>query len=443
MSFRLIDSLKFIFLFYLVLSNSYARWETLPKSKKINKELNIGLAVARNINLYKKNIKNLKILEDLISRNRIKGLELVIAAPTGKSLESRFGHAMVKFVSRNEVAPGNDFILSLVADINTPRLSYLKGIFGGYAVYPTIEKYRDVHNNYIKHQNRKLDRYAIHSDLKMRQNLFKALKTYIYSYHKEIQNQFSLSLTGIASYVYKNYSEENIEPIYDINSKSLIGYAVSDDQRIIYLKVARLKKYRGKKSRYTFFGRNCAGAIVDLFKKAKIKFSGSWSMLKRIPTKLPKYFYKNGLILLKKEVTPGLEFLLKKISKITGIQLHKKQRKINLDQKEIVLNNLDKYSFNELFLLYDLFEWSEQHLDILVQKILSFNKRAPKYDKFYQLGRMYWEKYKYCLDQTCAFRLTDRGHKKYGTLVNLYKIRKHPWSEKIKEMISNLIVYSW
>ena len=444
MSSRLKNSLLLIFLhFFFLCHNTEARWEHLPKNRKINKELSHGVTTARNINLYKKNIKNLRILEDLYSRDRIKGIELVIAAPTGSSIESRFGHAMIKFVSEEEIAPGNDFVLSLVADVNTPKISYLKGIFGGYSVYPILERYRDIHSSYIKNQNRKLDRYAIHSDKKLRINIFNSMKKYIVKYHKALQNQHSIALSNIAAHVYKNYNENEIEPIYEFKSKTLIGYAASNDKKIKYLKVARLKKFKGKKTKYTFFNRNCAGAIIDLFTKAGLKFSGRWSMLRRIPTKLPKYFYKNGLVLLKKEVTPGLETLLKNISTLSEIELHKKRRNIETSEQDIVIDNLNKLSFSELFLLYDLFEWTDSNSETLIARIQSFQKRPPQYDQFYKLDRLYWEKYKYCLDRTCAFRLTDRGHNKYGSLVDLYKIRNHPWKNKIKEMISNLIVYAW
>ena len=444
MSFRLIGSLKFIFLIQLFISlSSYARWELLPKTRKINKELSHGISAARNINLYKKNSKNLRILEDLFKRNRIKGIELVVAAPTGKSIESRFGHAMIKFVAEKEVPQGNDFILSLVADVNTPKISYLKGIFGGYTVYPTLERYREVHSSYIKNQNRKLDRYAIHSDHAMRAKVFKSMQKYIESYHRAIQRKYELSLADMAAYVYRKYPSEEIEPIYEIKSKTLIGYAVSDQKKIKYLKVARLKRYKAKKTRYTFFNRNCAGAIIDLFTKAGLKFSGKWSMLRRIPTKLPKYFYKNGLVLLKKEVTPGLSSLLQNISEITKIEMFKQKRNIEPETQDIVIENLKQFSFYELYLLYDLFEWTDQNSDILIESIQRFEKRPPKYDQFYQLGRMYWEKYKYCLERTCAFRLTNKGFEKFGSLVDHYKIRKHPWSKKVKEMISNLIVYMW
>lgn len=441
---RLIQSLRFIFLIPFIMSAAVeARWEGLPKSRKVSKELNRGIIAARNINLYKKNIKNLKILEDQFSRNRIKGIELIIAAPTGSSVESRFGHAMIKFVSEKEVAPGNDFILSLVADVNTPKISYLKGIFGGYAVYPTLERYRDVHSNYIKNQNRKLDRYAIHTDLKLREKIFNSMRDYIINYHKVIKDQHSMSLSKIAAYIYKNFPPHEIEPIYEIKSKTLIGYAVSNKQKIKYLKVARLKTYKGKKSKYTFFNRNCAGAIIELLTKAGLRFSGKWSMLRRIPTKLPKYLYKNGLILLNKEVTPSLETLLKNISKYSKTDLHKKKKILNPKDQENILRNIKRYTFNELFLLYDLFEWSDENSEILIQQIQTFQRRPPMYDRFYKLDRLYWEKYKYCLERTCAFRLTDRGYNKFGSMVDLYKIRKHPWRKKIKEMISNLIVYAW
>ena len=128
----------------------------------------------------------LKDLADRIKRSRIKGIELLVAAPTTSALESRFGHAMLRFVSRDEYSSGTDISISLVADINTPKMSYLKGIFGGYAVYPELTTFRELHERYIKHQNRQIDRYSISADKELINSLYNVIENYVQSYHSAV-----------------------------------------------------------------------------------------------------------------------------------------------------------------------------------------------------------------------------------------------------------------
>ena len=440
--FRLKRSLFFTLATLLVfVSKSHARWENLKHTPKIKKEIKKAGQVTKNINMYKKNNMLLQDLADRIKRSRIKGIELLVAAPTTSALESRFGHAMLRFVSRDEYSSGTDISISLVADINTPKMSYLKGIFGGYAVYPELTTFRELHERYIKHQNRQIDRYSISADKELINSLYKVIENYVQSYHSAVHKKYSLALSSIASKVYRNYPENEIEPIIDVNSGRTLGYSASTDKKIKYFKVASLPTYKSKQSKYTFFGRNCAGAIIDLFRKAGIRFSGKWSFSKRIPTKLPKYFYKNGLILLEKVITPGIGKLLSISSKRINTTLGPKPNKNQMNQ---IIENIQDIPLNDAYLLYDLYEWEDKQREIIVNYVIENRQEnpPPKYDQLYKLTKMYWERYKFCTHRTCAFRLIDRNIYNYGNLVDHYKLRKHPWTKKIKEMRSNLIVYS-
>ena len=102
--------------------------EAIKLSWNIKRKLAYAEVTASQLTLYEENEKRIKRLEKRFLKGQIIGLELIIAAPTGTSIESRWGHTLLRFVD-NFGSGGNDYVLGFVADLNTAGIKYLKGLF--------------------------------------------------------------------------------------------------------------------------------------------------------------------------------------------------------------------------------------------------------------------------------------------------------------------------
>ena len=109
-----------------------------------------------------------------INNDEIIGLELIIAAKSDIRVESKFGHAMFRFVD-NDTDPGNDITISFVADVDSPELSTVGGITGKYSIYPVVKSMRLFIKQYIKDDGRPLERHIIPSSPEMRKDLITTL----------------------------------------------------------------------------------------------------------------------------------------------------------------------------------------------------------------------------------------------------------------------------
>lgn len=104
------------------------------------------------------------------SRDSIVGIELVVAGETDRSIMSRWGHAMLRFV----VSDGHwsqDLVVSFVASVDEPRLSYTKGVFGGYQVLPLVNTLGNFWQDYVRGEERNLYRVIIPTSGQDRQRL--------------------------------------------------------------------------------------------------------------------------------------------------------------------------------------------------------------------------------------------------------------------------------
>ena len=104
----------------------------------------------------------------------------------------------------------------------------------------------------------------------------------------------------------------------------------------------------------------------------------------------------------------------------------------NKNQMNLIIKNIQDIPINDAYLLYDLYEWEDEQREIIVNYVIENRQEnpPPRYDQLYKLTKMYWERYKFCTHRTCAFRLIDRNIYNYGNLVDHYKLRKHPWTQK-------------
>ncbi|WP_127716036.1 DUF4105 domain-containing protein [Halobacteriovorax sp. HLS] len=127
--------------------------------------------------MYQLNKKFVKRLEKKIEAKQIIGLELIIAEKSDIRVESRFGHAMFRFVD-SDSDPGNDITVSFVADVDGPDMSTVGGITGKYTIFPVFKSMRLYIKQYIKDDGRPLERHIIPSDNSMREDLLATLQNW-------------------------------------------------------------------------------------------------------------------------------------------------------------------------------------------------------------------------------------------------------------------------
>ena len=124
--------------------------------------------------MYELNKKFVARLLKRAKNGEIQGLELIIAEKSDIRIESKFGHAMFRFVD-NDLDPGNDITVSFVADVDSPDMSTVGGITGKYSIFPLFKSMRLFIKQYIKDDARPLERHLIPSDESMREDLIKTL----------------------------------------------------------------------------------------------------------------------------------------------------------------------------------------------------------------------------------------------------------------------------
>jgi hypothetical protein len=101
------------------------------------------------------------------------GVELVIAAPSRRHIESLKGHSLLRFVD-DDGNPLNDLVISFTADTGG-RVSYLKGCLGRYPSMVQLLTMRHLLDEYVRQEDRALSRYIIptsrYSRLRLRASL--------------------------------------------------------------------------------------------------------------------------------------------------------------------------------------------------------------------------------------------------------------------------------
>ena len=111
---------SFAFILLILTNRVQATWENYELTNAQKKKYNQAQQTALQINQYEETKRYLDQLNRQHKSGNIKGLELLIAAPTNASIESKFGHSLIRFVSQS-TPNGRDIVLGLVADVNTPK----------------------------------------------------------------------------------------------------------------------------------------------------------------------------------------------------------------------------------------------------------------------------------------------------------------------------------
>lgn len=129
-------------------------------------------------NTQLKNVQALKKAHDL---GHITGLEILIAEPSSTSpLESRFGHAFLRFVGSSGVqnVPSADLTVNFVANVHTQQLSARAGLVGEYAILPEVTALGTSLNRYLADEKRPLRRIVLPASAQMKKDLVETLFTW-------------------------------------------------------------------------------------------------------------------------------------------------------------------------------------------------------------------------------------------------------------------------
>ncbi|MBT6325510.1 MAG: DUF4105 domain-containing protein [Bdellovibrionales bacterium] len=377
-------------------------------SRRISKKILQAQVTSTQLNIYEQNAIKLQKLKKRFKKDQIIGIELIIAAPTNTSIESKWGHALLRFVDNSRSA-GNDFVLGFVADLNTYGIKYLKGIFGGYAVYPELKSLRDYHQMYIKEQDRSLQRFIIPSNKDIQLRLFNSISDYLLKYHSIQNENYKNQLVKMESKANRKNRKGKyiLNPIIDPFTARKLGYTLNDPKtgRIKKVYPVKLKNKRSNKkfkTPYTFLKRNCSGAIIDLFRSIGFEFSSTISLKKTIPVKLPIFLAQNNIIQLSPEEIPPISLLLKKIETTLNIRLNDKvNQKLDDYLETQIKNNLKLLNRNELLILVDNFYFSDSVRESIIKE-LSIYRDRPNYDLFYNIISFNNILYKLCDKLSCV-----------------------------------------
>ncbi len=107
-------------------------------------------------------------------RDALVGVELWIAEGTRRPVQSRWGHAMLRFVDGGD--PFDDAIVAFVASPDGPRLSLWTGLLGGYPVVPELGSLAWALGAYVRDQLRPVSRWVLPTTPEQRTTLVATLE---------------------------------------------------------------------------------------------------------------------------------------------------------------------------------------------------------------------------------------------------------------------------
>ncbi|MBK23057.1 MAG: hypothetical protein CME70_03535 [Halobacteriovorax sp.] len=403
----------------------------------------IAYFTVRQQTIIENNQKNFKRLLKRLKKDQIIGLELIVAASSKSRIQSRFGHTLLRFVDKLG-SPGNDLVLSFVADLDGPRISNRRGVFGGYPVFPLLKKFREFNQDYIKNENRPLERHIIPSDSKMRSDLILVLSN---AWNKLEENQTILDEKQILkakeralkrAKKLKLSNKFKLLPILRSDSKFIVGWNLVDNNKIVHIEPVKLKvAFTDEFGKYKFLGNNCAGALVKLFKKSRFPSRGSLLFAGRMPIKIPTYFEKSLLSPFPKVTIEGLEPLKNKIRSLLSLKKNGTSDDFYQVEKwpsHAALTLSSKLSVLEKLKLLDAFLFLPTTIKAQLKRELPELAKRPTYDEIYELGAHPENLYNLCEDQSCGRRLRVLANKIWTKEdLELKKIKLGKLIKKIKE----------
>lgn len=322
-------------------------------------------AFADDKDMYTKYVKQIKensslLLNNLsLNKNKIIGIEYIVASGTDDALMSKFGHSLLRFVD-NDYNNSNDIVLGFEADLPSPEISYMKGIGGGYESTIRFDSMQNYWQRYVRNENRPLLRYIIPSNAEMRSLLIDRLQKL----------------------------NKNPELLGD----------------------------------YTFFSNNCAGLLANFFKDIGMARDLGKGLSGRIPTKLNDWLELSLLVPFRpiRSLTP--ESVFQKIKKILSIKEDDNMRDYDLWNDKAVKKirfNLTKKEI--LFLYNELWDLPESIADKLLRDIKYDNDLdyaasigINKFDNLF---------YELCTDKSCGRDILNLERQTWGESLALSQVK--------------------
>ncbi|RZF21464.1 DUF4105 domain-containing protein [Halobacteriovorax vibrionivorans] len=353
---------------------------------------------------------------------RIIGLELIIASSSWSNIESGFGHTMLRFVD-DIGTESDDVVLSFVANVDSVKLNYVKGIFGGYPVFPQVKSLRLFMDEYNNRQKRDLDRYIIISNEEIRNNVINELKEqwrqiakHRIETHKGVMQETVEKL--------KNYSSEKYGQgqygILPLRSQTGSIYALSAIPKKTEGQVKTTVEeifpllYDLPQSSdlgdYTFFANNCAGALVNFFKQVGLPYHKSLGIKGRIPLALPKYLKRalvNPYPIIK---IKSLRELKEKVVEILDLKdIDQLRYDIKPEQVKVLINKLTLNEIRKLneIVSFDLAAFNEYK---------AFIKKTDRigFDELHGLEKVPANLYEICNNSKCESEIKTSLESFYG-----------------------------
>jgi len=141
--------------------------------------------------------------------NSIDGIEVLIADSTSDRIESAWGHAALRILSKSE---NIDIIIDFVPEKNISILKSLHGVFGDLRILPVVTRFKDWRYNYSIIEHRSIYSIFIPSSKKIRFNLIEIAINLLNG--KTKSNYFFLSQNCI-SFIFELFKRSGLEFIPD------------------------------------------------------------------------------------------------------------------------------------------------------------------------------------------------------------------------------------
>lgn len=389
--------------------SSFAKNERVTRAqKKKIKQLEQFSWNYIQLEMYEQNEVLLKRLEKRMANDQIIGLELIIAASTSLRFESKWGHTMLRFVD-NVRTSNNDITLGFIADLDNHKTNYLKGAVGAYPVFPILKSLGDFNEQYIKGEDRSLERHIIPTTKPMIVKMIKRLR--------KIWNEMKLknekSLIKQAKKLKKKVirlSKKKKHAELELSEIKELGYTIGYTFNGLINGAEHAKLYsleiKPKKSKalggYTFTKNNCAGALIKFFKESSFNFIGKLRWNGRVPIRQDDFLDHYYLSSYGKTTIPAITKFKSKLEQLTSktyIELNDFENwsQINIDTL------IDQLSAREVMLLLDQENLGIPPimLDRAIERVQLLTNK-PNYDELYQISTLPEILYKACQTKPCA-----------------------------------------
>lgn len=364
-----------------------------------------GLWYYQKVDQFALTAKYIKRLQDRLEKNQIIGVELVIAAPTESAVESRWGHSMMRFVDNTGTA-SDDVMFGFVAEVDDLKINYAKGIMGSYPTYPALQSLRLFNQQYIKDQDRPLQRIIIPTTALVRRQMVEKLVAEWNEIETKNFSNYQREITQALAKIRKIQTRKKYlktkQEILRTESGVIYAFTLTEGENILYTVPVFFREAKAHDlGGYTFAKRNCAGALIKFLQDLKLISKKTLGWDGRVPVNLPQYFAENGLAYLPKITIPGIFELKSKILTTLNLKIEELYdfEKWPKDAASLLLNNL---SLKEKLILLDTYSLFPDDVIATIKKSLPSRELIPVYEETYGIITIPELAYAACANTACA-----------------------------------------